>query len=164
MCITSLIGNHVSFDYPPHFEFLPDYQSHRGQLVLVLRECNDTEADGPARGCEQMFKIRAADGWEGDAYATELSTPGAITPTLLGNDKLRMMDEEPVVYEAVMHSFPAVTQEEKDAILVGLRLLQGELSHDLAGDPFLLDIYSNGGRHTGLPAEGIELLCQRINL
>lgn len=164
MCITSLIGNHVVFDYPAHFESLPDYQSHRGQVVLVLRECNPSEADGPARGCEQMYKIRAADGWEGDAWATELSTPGAITPALLGSEELRVMDDAPVAPQPVLHSFPAVTQEEKDAILVGLRLLQGELSHDLAGDPLLLDIYSNGGRHTGLPVESINLLCERINL
>lgn len=164
MCITSLIGNHVVFDYPAQFESLQAYQSHRGQVVLVLRECNAAEADGPDNGVEQMYKVRAADGWLGDAWISELSTPGAITPALLGSEEQRMADDQPVVYETVLHNFPAVTQEEKDAILAGLRLLQGELSHDLASDPFLLDVYSNGGLHTGLPAEGIERLCQRINL
>lgn len=164
MFITSLIGNHVVFDFPAHLPTPPDYQRHRGQAVLVLRECDATEADGPALGFEQMYVIRAADGWEGEAYVTELSTPGALTPALLGSEELRMSDDAPATAQPALHSFPAVTQEEKHAILVGLRLLQGELSHDLSGDPLLLDIYSNGGRHTGLPVEGIDLLCDRINL
>lgn len=82
--ISSLIGTHVSYDYPLQFVTLPDHSAHRGQMVLVLCECAD--AEGPEDSCEQMYRIRALDGWEGDAWITELSTPGAITPHLLGQE------------------------------------------------------------------------------
>lgn len=77
--ITALIGNHVVFDYPAHYTTLQDYKAHAQQVVLVLRE-----ADKPQQGCEQMYYIRAADGWEGEAWITELSTPGAVTEELMG--------------------------------------------------------------------------------
>lgn len=163
MDITSLIGTHVVFDYPAAFDTLADYSCHRGQVVLVLREVDPTEADGPAQGVEQMYWFRAADGWEGYAYVSELSTPGAITPELCGSEELRLQEDAPAVPTAVLLELPLVTQEERDALLAGLRLLQSELSHELDGDPLMLDIYSNGGRHAGLSADGVDRLCEKLN-
>jgi hypothetical protein len=62
------------FDYPEHFVTLPGYSAHRGQAVEVLRELVDGEEyDGPLAGLERMYRVRAADGWEGDAWESELS-------------------------------------------------------------------------------------------
>lgn len=63
------IGNHYKFNYPEEFTTLPEYSNHRGQTVKVLRKLTDEEAD---REEEPMFKIQASDGWEGDAFESEL--------------------------------------------------------------------------------------------
>jgi hypothetical protein len=69
------------FNYPSEFTALPDYTVHAGQLVLVLRPCTEDEADccyddfedGKGRRCvDLMFKVRAKDGWIGDAWESEL--------------------------------------------------------------------------------------------
>lgn len=58
------------FDYPPYFTTLPEYTAHAGQEVEVIRPA--TEKDGWSTDIEQGFLIRAADGWEGFAYVSEL--------------------------------------------------------------------------------------------
>ena len=60
------------FDYPEQFTTMPEYSAHRGQVVTVLRRANLQEADGPEQGCDQMYWIRALDGWLGMAFSTEL--------------------------------------------------------------------------------------------
>lgn len=62
----------ATFAYPAAFITLPEYTAHTGQRVNVVRRLFAEEADGPDRGCEQMYRIRAADGWEGDAFESEL--------------------------------------------------------------------------------------------
>lgn len=57
------------FHYPEQFETLPDYSAHRGQLVEVVRPLRRDEYDFQG---ESMFLIRAADGWEGRAFRSEL--------------------------------------------------------------------------------------------
>lgn len=83
--ITPVIGGHFIFDYPRVLVSLFDYRVHSGQEVLVVRECTEDEADGPQQGCEQMYVIRAADGWEGAAWISELSNPGVVTSELCGH-------------------------------------------------------------------------------
>ncbi len=56
---------------------MPEYTARSGQIVTVVRPLVEGEADGPAQGCEQMYLIRAADGWEGHAFESEL-TPASV--------------------------------------------------------------------------------------
>lgn len=65
------------FNYPACFVTKPEYTAHAGQLVQVLRPCTADEADGPDQDCEQMYLIRAKDGWEGHAFESELEFPVA---------------------------------------------------------------------------------------
>ncbi|KXF89773.1 hypothetical protein [Phaeobacter inhibens] len=64
------------FDYPPEFVTLLDYTAHAGQPVTVVRPLrhrgDDAEFDFEG---EAMFLVRAADGWEGQAWAGELRRP-----------------------------------------------------------------------------------------
>lgn len=63
------------FAYPKEYVTLPLYTAHAGQEVEVVRELLDgKEYDGPSCDCERMFLIRAADGWEGHAFESELIT------------------------------------------------------------------------------------------
>ena len=57
------------FKYPPEFTTLPDYTAHLGQLVTIFRHMTDEEYDNEG---DPMFIIRAADGWEGCAWESEL--------------------------------------------------------------------------------------------
>ena len=57
------------FDYPVEFVTLPDYSAHRGQRVTVIRQLTDDECDPDS---EPMWRIRATDGWTGDASDYEL--------------------------------------------------------------------------------------------
>lgn len=58
------------FDYPEAFTTLPEYTAHAGQLVTVVRPLIDgAEYDNQG---DPMFRIRASDGWEGDAWKSEL--------------------------------------------------------------------------------------------
>ena len=59
------------FNYPKEFTTLPDYTSHAGQTVEIVRSLTPEEADGPEQGVEQMYLIRAADGWEGRFWIWE---------------------------------------------------------------------------------------------
>jgi hypothetical protein len=68
-----MIGSIKRFNYPAEFVTLPEYSAHRGQRVKVLRELEDgKEYDGPLAGLERMYEVRAADGWVGHAWETEL--------------------------------------------------------------------------------------------
>ncbi len=60
------------FYYSKEFTTLPDYTAHAGQTVKVLRPLTADEYDADPT-MERMFKIRASDGWEGDAFESELS-------------------------------------------------------------------------------------------
>ena len=63
-------GDTCKFNYPPQFTTLPDYTAHAGQLVTIvrpLRKRDEYDYEG-----NSMFLIRAADGWEGHAFASEL--------------------------------------------------------------------------------------------
>jgi len=64
------VGKRYRFAYPQEYTLLPQYSAHRGQSVTVLREhvagaYYDYEGD-------RMFRIRADDGWEADAWESEL--------------------------------------------------------------------------------------------
>lgn len=66
-------------NYPEYFTTLPEYTAHAGQTVQVLRVLGPGEADPPDPGnSERMFKVRADDGWEGEAFASELD-PEPVT-------------------------------------------------------------------------------------
>ena len=58
-----------TFYYPKEFVLLDDYTEHRGQKVQVIRPLTREEYDFEG---EAMFLIRAADGWEGHAWRSEL--------------------------------------------------------------------------------------------
>lgn len=61
------------FDYPLELFPLPGYASHAGQMVSVVRPLRHRgdDAEFEFKG-EAMFRIRAADGWEGNAMRSEL--------------------------------------------------------------------------------------------
>lgn len=59
------------FNYPEGFTTLPEYSAHRGQVVTItrpLRRGDEYDYDG-----EGMYEIRAADGWTGHAFYSELA-------------------------------------------------------------------------------------------
>ena len=76
------------FAYPSEFVTLPDYPAHAGQIVTVVKEINQAAGNGNEYGdvplkadgtyepepwdLERMFVIQAADGWQGDAWESEL--------------------------------------------------------------------------------------------
>ena len=63
------IGKTFRFDYPAQFVTLPEYTAHQGQSVIVLRQLASDECDDEQ---QPMWKVRATDGWEGDAFDDEL--------------------------------------------------------------------------------------------
>lgn len=67
-----IIGSNRRFDYPTHFVTMPEYTAHSGQTVTVVRQLTQVEAD-QGDGMERMFRVKAEDGWEGDAFESELA-------------------------------------------------------------------------------------------
>ena len=66
------------FCYPEEFVTLLDYTAHAGQEVEVYAALEASKYEQPFEdddGFERMFKIRAADGWEGQAFESELPYP-----------------------------------------------------------------------------------------
>lgn len=63
------VGQRYVFDYPKEFVTLPDYTAHAGQQVTVVRQLTLEEAD---QDQQPMWRVRADDGWEGDAFDDEL--------------------------------------------------------------------------------------------
>lgn len=51
-------------------EGYPDYREHSGQEVEVLTSLHPSECDYDEVG--MMYRIRAADGWQGDVFMEEL--------------------------------------------------------------------------------------------
>lgn len=80
----------------------PEHKAHSGQVVNVLRLVGKHEETG-----EEIFLIRAADGWQGEANASELSDP----------------EYKIIPGHADMHE---VTQDAWAEHLVGLRTVQSE--------------------------------------
>ena len=71
-----IIGASYRFDYPTWFVSLPDYTARRGQMVTVVRQFNDDEAEPPNEDCpDVLYKVRGKDGWDGEAWGSELSDP-----------------------------------------------------------------------------------------
>lgn len=73
------IGGSYRFDYPETFVTLPDYTARRGITVTVVRPATAEEADvlwdspdGAEIIVDRMFIVRAADGWTGQAWESEL--------------------------------------------------------------------------------------------
>lgn len=64
-----VIGTKQRFDYPREFTTLPEYTAHAGQIVEVIGKLPNSQVDPENR---PMFRIRAADGWEGEAFGNEL--------------------------------------------------------------------------------------------
>ena len=65
------IGGRYVFRYPHEFTTLPEYESRRGSVVEIVRQHTQEEAD-QGNGMERMYLVRAADGWQGSAWASEL--------------------------------------------------------------------------------------------
>jgi len=63
-------GEQFVFDYPLAFVTLPLYSEHRGEVVTVVRPLTDKEYDYEG---DPMYRVRAADGWEGFAWESELA-------------------------------------------------------------------------------------------
>lgn len=66
-------GEQRLFAYPTAFTTLPEYTAHRGQVVTIVRPLQegkeyDLDPDAP----DPMYRIKASDGWEGDAWESEL--------------------------------------------------------------------------------------------
>lgn len=56
-----------------------------------------------------------------------------------------------------------ITDMERDAILCGLRILQGSLENGLITGE-LWDLYTNGDEHEGLDIQDINDLCEKVNV
>jgi hypothetical protein len=66
-------GDQARFNYPECFTTLPDYTEHRDKKVEIVRKLeNGVEYDYEG---DPMVHIRADDGWEGDAFESELEAP-----------------------------------------------------------------------------------------
>lgn len=68
-------NDRCKFAYPTAFVTLPEYTAHAGQTVTVIRKLDAAlgdavEPDSP--DMEVLYRIRADDGWEGDAFESEL--------------------------------------------------------------------------------------------
>jgi len=66
-----LIGQKMLFTYPRSFSEVEGHRAHSGQIVEVIGKGEDFdvhEADG-----DPIWRIRATDGWTGDAWQSELS-------------------------------------------------------------------------------------------
>lgn len=61
-------GGSYRFDYPAAFNTLPEYTARAGQIVTAVRQLTDDEAENDYG----MWRIRCADGREGDAFPDEL--------------------------------------------------------------------------------------------
>jgi len=48
----------------------PEHTAHSGQVVTVVRQLTNKECDPE---CQPMYRIKADDGWEGDANGSELT-------------------------------------------------------------------------------------------
>lgn len=68
-----VVGESYVFNYPEAFVTLPDYSARRGQVVTVVRQCTPEEAYQEE---ERMWVVRAPDGWEGEAWESELVPVG----------------------------------------------------------------------------------------
>jgi hypothetical protein len=68
-------GSKHLFNYPEAFTTLPEYSAHRGQVVEVVRPLTAAEYDNEG---DAMYLVRAADGWEGHAFDSELQ-PVAVS-------------------------------------------------------------------------------------
>lgn len=64
----------AKFNYPTEFVTLPEYTKRAGSIVDIVRPLSAQEAEPPCEedGIEQMYLIRADDGWEGHAFDSEL--------------------------------------------------------------------------------------------
>jgi hypothetical protein len=74
-------GKNYRFDYPEEFTSLNDYSAHRGATVTVIGPAPPEEADvlwddpngtGTNIIVDRMFRVKAADGWSGCAWESEL--------------------------------------------------------------------------------------------
>ena len=68
---TKKIGGRYRFTYPNYGtpDGYPKYTAHSGQVVTIVRKLTDKEIDPE---CGPMYRIKAADGWTGDAHGSEL--------------------------------------------------------------------------------------------
>ncbi len=75
--ITREIGAIHIFNYPDFGtpSAYPDHVEHRGQFVRVIRH-EGRSADNELECGDCMYRVRAGDGWEGFAWASELE--GAV--------------------------------------------------------------------------------------
>lgn len=62
-------GERRLFAYPAAFTTLPEYDTYRGQIVTILRPLTEAQCDLEQ---QPMYRVRADDGWEGDAWEDEL--------------------------------------------------------------------------------------------
>ena len=69
--MSAVIGQRYLFDYPKHFETLPEYTAQAGKTVTVLSEAEDG-VDYDREDGEQMFHIKTDDDWTGLAWDSEL--------------------------------------------------------------------------------------------
>lgn len=74
------VGYYYRFEYPDLFTTLSEYSNRRNHIVQVIRPCTEKEADilwddpeGNGTVVDRMFRIKAADGWEGSAWESELA-------------------------------------------------------------------------------------------
>ncbi len=65
-----MIGKKVKFNYPEAFSEIDGHKGHSGQVVKVTAEGPDFTAHS-ADG-DPLWAIKAADGWEGLAWESEL--------------------------------------------------------------------------------------------
>ena len=107
---------------------------------------------------EQARSLANSFMYEGEWFAT-----GSVSEyddfEIDADDGVRLLEDDETI-EAFLTV--AVTAQERDAVLAGLRLLQIALARgDI--DPPLGSILTNDGAHAGLDLTRIDALCERIN-
>lgn len=113
------------------------------------------EADTP----DQARTLAKSHGYEGEWFAT-----GYVQEfddyEIDEHSGVRLLEDGETVEAFVT---VAVTAQERDAMLAGLRLLQLALARgDI--DPALTSILTNDSAHAGLELTAIDALCERINI
>jgi hypothetical protein len=64
------IGKSFVFNYPQEFVTLPEYSEHRGHVVTIIGLAEPGDED-----TEPVWTFRCADGWNGEAFDSELMPP-----------------------------------------------------------------------------------------
>lgn len=133
---------------------MPKFVVSKGHDAFVYYE-TVVEADTPEQAQRLAESVHCDGEWFATGYVQEFDDY-----EIDEHSGVRLLEEDETV-EAF--ASVAVTAQERDAVLAGLRLLQLALARGDT-DPALGSILTNDGAHAGLDLPRIDDLCERINV